>query len=210
MIKSHTIPYYKTFGGGDALPPIAPIYMRLRGLTFDHDIVIDMRNWASSPNEDLQQMTCSNLKIINVSRTTSLESAFRAIHAKSLDINAITSNVGSFYSMCNGADFETVFVTGLDNATNADLRYCFEGCTKLKKCEFVVDINSISTCEKMFNNCRALEYIDISGLNITASTTITNMFLNVPTTCAIYVKNTAIAIILKNAFPAYTFNVKGA
>lgn len=209
MIKSHTIPYYRAFGG-DSLPLIAPLYMRLKGLTFDHDVTVDMSNWRATVGEDLQLITAPNLKIINIKNSTNLGSAFRDYTGESLVIDKIECDASNFYSMCNNTKANYILVKGSTNASSVDLRYCFEFCRTVPKIEFLVDIPNISTCQQMFHGCYAVQYIDISGLTITASTTITNMFQDVPTTCTILVKDTSTAIILKNAFPSYTFTVKEA
>lgn len=208
-MKTHkSIAFYKKMFGGGALPIIAPLYMRLKGLTFDHDIIVNMENWRNAPNEDLRQITCPNLKIINIKLATNLESAFRDATAKTVVVDKIESDVTTFYSMCNGTKADSILVKGATNASNVDLRFAFEWCRTVPKIEFLVDVPNISTCQQMFHGCYAIKHIDISGLTITATTTITNMFQDVPTDCTILVKDTATAIILKNAFPTYTFTVK--
>lgn len=89
--------------------------------------------------------------------------------------------------------------------------YLFNSCSSLTSIDLSSFVVAPTKVQRMFQGCTSLTTLDISGLDctgITSSTNYTNMFNNVPTTCAIYVKDAANQAWFSSKFSNYTFTIK--
>ncbi len=78
----------------------------------------------------------------------------------------------------------------------------------LTKVNRITSNQPIITLEEAFSGCRALQYIDLGGLIITANTNLNYMLGGVPKNCTIIVKNEEAYNALHTKFPEYTFTIK--
>lgn len=156
---------------------------------------LDLHLWNVGKVTNLSSMfnECNTIKRINITgwetgTLTTVATMFNNCRAlQEIDISGIIvtsacTNIYSMFAGCNSLK-ELVFpewdVTGLGNGSNT-ANSVFANCWSLEKITGIADwdfrlTNSIGS---MFNSCRSLKELDVSGWNVSTVTNMSSMFLN--------------------------------
>lgn len=122
---------------------------------------------------------------------------------KILNLPEFTDAYG-FFSEC--PNITELKESNLLNSTNFKM-FCDDDYA-LTKVNRITSNKPVVSLESAFYGCRALQYLDLGGLIITANTNLKYMLAQVPKTCTIIVKNDEAYNVLHAAFPNYTFTIK--
>ena len=113
-------------------------------------------------------------------------------------------NAYGFFSYC--PNITELKESNLLNSTN--FKYFCLGSSALTRVNRITSNQPVVTLERAFDGCSKLQYLDLGGLIITASTNLKYTLSGVPKNCTIIVKNDEAYNALHTAFPSYTFTLK--
>lgn len=151
------------------------------------------------------------LKKIDTINVTDMHDMFNGCeNLVSLDLsnfktNSVTDMQGMFF---NCSSISSLDISNFDTSKVTKLNLMFYGCSSLTSLDLSsFDTNSVTDISYMFNGCSKLTKLDISNFDFSKVTTYTGMFIDVPVSCEILVKDESTKNWINTNFPTMT-NVK--
>ena len=120
------------------------------------------------------------------------------------------NDIADLFNGCSGATSVDLSNFPANTGSYLDVRNIFAKCSLLTHIDMsYVKSSRVQHASGMFNGCTSAQFIDISGLTMTSSYTITynDMFTGVPDDCEIIVKNDAAKTFIQTHFANLT-NIK--
>ena len=113
-------------------------------------------------------------------------------------------NAYGFFSDC--PNITELKESNLLNSIN--FKYFCLGSSALTRVNRITSNQPVVTLERAFDGCSKLQYLDLGGLIITASTNLKYTLSGVPKNCTIIVKNDEAYNALHTAFPTHSITIK--
>lgn len=179
---------------------------------------IDLNSFKTSSVTNMHNMFqgCSALtelylKKISTTNVTDMRDMFNGCeNLVSLDLSNFKTNsvtdMSSMFFNCSG--LTSLDVSNFNTSNVTKLNLMFYGCSNLTVLDLSsFDTSSVADISYMFNGCSKLTKLDISDFDFSKVTTYTGMFIDVPTSCEILVKDETAKNWINTNFPTMT-NVK--
>lgn len=174
---------------GGSITKIKPYALNFRDENITEKIdlsdIIDGSELNSFYIRDMSKLTTINLKNIKFNKLESMQ-----------------------YFCYNLPLLENIDLTHTEFPKGKQLNYAFTNCAKIKRIDLSGITGPVNNLYSFCNGCTALEYIDISGIDLTAEIYSTmSMFSGVSYGCEVIVRDEGSKTWFNTNFPNYT-NVK--